>query len=41
MSNLTKAILIWSQGQNISLVLAAALMREGYDVVALEARHRL
>lgn len=40
MSNLTIALIIWSRGQNISMTLAAALMAEGYDVKALEERHK-
>jgi len=40
MSALTKAIIIWQSGQNIPLTLAAQLMAEGYDVKALEERHR-
>jgi len=40
MSALTKAILIWSTGQQIPMTLAVQLMREGYDVQKLEERHR-
>lgn len=39
-SALSQAILIWSMGRAIPLDIAAALMAEGYDVKALEERHR-
>ena len=39
-SALGQAIAIWRSGRNISIVLAAKLMAEGYDVGALERRHR-
>jgi hypothetical protein len=35
------ALMIWARGQNIPLTLAARLMAEGYDVKALEERHRV
>ncbi len=34
------ALLIWSMGRRIPADLAAKLMAEGYDVAALEERHR-
>lgn len=39
-STLGQAVAVWRTGRNISLVLAAKLMAEGYDVPALERRHR-
>jgi hypothetical protein len=39
-SILGQAIAIWRTGRRISLVLAVKLMEEGYDVAALERRHR-
>jgi hypothetical protein len=39
-SILGQAIAIWRAGRRISLVLAVKLMEEGYDVAALERRHR-
>lgn len=37
---LRKAIRRWQQDMPISMALAAQLMREGYDVGALEYSHR-
>jgi hypothetical protein len=37
---LARALYIWGLGRQISVTLAARLMAEGYDVPALEARHR-
>lgn len=39
-SPLTRALARWKQGYGISLTLAAELLAEGYDVQALERRHR-
>jgi hypothetical protein len=39
-SALGQAIAVWRTGHRISLVLAAKLMEEGYDVATLERRHR-
>lgn len=39
-SALGRAIAIWSQGKNIPLNLAVALMEDGYDVPRLERIHR-
>ena len=39
MSALGQAIAIWSQGKRISMVLAAKLMAEGFDVPGLERAH--
>lgn len=39
-SALGRAIALWSQGQRIPMTLAAELMRQGYDVPALERAHR-
>lgn len=39
-SALGQAIRIWRSGRRISMVLASALMAEGFDVPALERRHR-
>lgn len=39
-SPLSRALERWRQGQGISMTLAAALLAEGYDVQALERRHR-
>lgn len=39
-SPLGRALCIWAQGKNIPMTLAAELMAEGYDVPALERRHR-
>lgn len=38
-SPLGQAIAIWRKGGRISMVLAAKLMTEGYDVASLERRH--
>lgn len=39
-SALAQAIMVWGSGRQISMALAARLMAEGYDVPALERRHR-
>jgi hypothetical protein len=39
-SALTRALERWQNGLGISMVLAAELLAEGYDVQALERRHR-
>ena len=39
-SPLTRALACWKHGKGISMVLAAELLNEGYDVQALERRHR-
>jgi hypothetical protein len=39
-SPLTRALARWNEGLGISLTLAAELLAEGYDVQALERRHR-
>lgn len=39
-SALAVAITTWGMGRPISMTLAATLMAEGYDVKALEERHR-
>lgn len=39
-SALAIAITTWGMGRPISVVLAAKLMAEGYDVPSLEERHR-
>lgn len=40
MTNLTKAFLFyWDKGQRVPADLAAALLEEGIDVEALEAKH--
>lgn len=39
-SPLTRALACWKHGKGISMVLAAELLAEGYDVQALERRHR-
>jgi hypothetical protein len=39
-SPLSRALARWKQGLGISLVLAAELLAEGYNVEALERRHR-
>jgi len=37
---LSRALALWAQGKGISLTLAAELLAEGYNVQALERRHR-
>ena len=37
---LARAMIIWATGSRIPATLAARLMAEGYDVEALEKRHR-
>lgn len=39
-SALTRALSCWKHGKGISMVLASELLAEGYDVQALERRHR-
>lgn len=39
-SALTRALTCWKHGKGITTVLAAELLAEGYDVQALERRHR-
>lgn len=39
-SPLTRALHCWKRGRGISMVLAAELLAEGFDVQALERRHR-
>jgi len=39
-SALGRAIQLWSQGRRISLVLAAELMDQGYDLPGLERAYR-
>lgn len=39
-SPLTRALACWKHGKGISMVLAAELLAEGYNVQALERKHR-
>lgn len=39
-TNLDKAFKRWEAGRSITLTLAAKLMAEGYDVVALERKYK-
>ena len=39
-TSLGQALAIWRTGRRISMVLAARLMEQGYDVPSLERRHR-